>query len=336
MTNNNEVDAVVLWVDGNDPEWQKVYKKHRSGDAETDFQFRYRDWGLFKYWFRGIDKFAPWIRKIHFVTWGHIPEWLDTSDHKLHVVKHEDYIPEEFLPSFNSTVLEKFFHRIEGLSEQFIYFNDDTFCINAVKKEDFFKNGKVCDMLSFEPICAYSYTVWGYEKLNDSTIIARHFDKKEGMKKHPGHYFSFKYPLRYRLYNLAEFFFPYFTSSLVTHDPSPMLKSTYEEIWNCEKDALEASAKNKFRELTDTTQFLFRTWTMLKGQMIPKNAYKKSHYCSLSGNVPAICKIIRKQKYDLLCINDGENDDEIDFKNVQSQLIQAFDSILPEKCRFEK
>jgi len=70
--------------------------------------------------------------------------------------------------------------------------------------------------------------------------------------------------------------------------------------------------------------------------MIPKNAYKKSHYCSLSGNVPAICKIIRKQKYDLLCINDGENDDEIDFKNVQSQLIQAFDSILPEKCRFEK
>ncbi len=76
MTNNNEVDAVVLWVDGNDPEWQKVYKKHRSGDAETDFQFRYRDWGLFKYWFRGIDKFAPWIRKIHFVTWGHIPEWL--------------------------------------------------------------------------------------------------------------------------------------------------------------------------------------------------------------------------------------------------------------------
>ncbi|MBQ6357217.1 MAG: capsule biosynthesis protein CapK, partial [Solobacterium sp.] len=38
---------------------------------------RFKDWGLFKYWFRGVEKFAPWVNKIYFITWGHVPTWLD-------------------------------------------------------------------------------------------------------------------------------------------------------------------------------------------------------------------------------------------------------------------
>ena len=339
MAGNNDdydIDVVVMWVDGNDPAWQKVYKECRFGDAETDFNMRYRDWGIFKYWFRGIDKFMPWVRKVHFVTWGHLPEWLDTTNPKLHVVRHEDYIPAEFLPTFNSTVLEKFFHRIEGLAEHFVYFNDDAFVIKSMKREDFFKEGKVVDILSFEPICAYSYVYWGYEKLNESTILARHFNKKEGMKKHFWHYFSFKYPLKYKLYNASEFFYPHFTSILSAHNPSPMLKSTYEELWECEREALELSAKNKFRGYNDTSQVIFKSWTMLKGKLIPKNVYKSSYYCSLTNNNEKTYNIIRKQKYQNICINDGENEDTIEYEKVRDELISAFESILPDKCPFEK
>ena len=125
------IDFVITWVDGNDPKWQEEKDKtliaqglgvHIDGRKE-----RYRDWDNLQYWFRGVEKYAPWVRKIHFVTWGHMPEWLNVDHPKLHIVKHEDFIPKEFLPTFNSHTIEWNFHRIEGLSEHFLYFNDDMF-----------------------------------------------------------------------------------------------------------------------------------------------------------------------------------------------------------------
>ena len=67
--------------------------------------------------------------------------WLNTENPKLTVVNHKDYIPEEYLPTFSSHPIELNLHRIKGLSEQFVYFNDDTFIINAMQPEDFFKKG---------------------------------------------------------------------------------------------------------------------------------------------------------------------------------------------------
>ena len=95
------IDFVITWVDGNDPKWQEAKEKtliaqglggHIDGRKE-----RYRDWDNLQYWFRGVEKYAPWVRKIHFVTWGHVPEWLNVDHPKLHIVKHEDFIPKEFL-----------------------------------------------------------------------------------------------------------------------------------------------------------------------------------------------------------------------------------------------
>ena len=98
MKKQTQIDFVVTWVDDRDLEWRKERAKY-SGDRGTDNRDeRYRDWDLLRYWFRGVEKYAPWVRKIHFVTWGHLPAWLDTSNPKLHIVKHEDYISKEYLP----------------------------------------------------------------------------------------------------------------------------------------------------------------------------------------------------------------------------------------------
>ena len=121
------IDFVLLWVDGNDPAWRKEKAKYSPESALADAEERYRDWGLLPFLFRGMEKFAPWFRKIHFVTWGHLPEWLNTENEKLHIVRHEDYLPKEALPLFNSSALEIGLHRIPGLSDKFVYFNDDTF-----------------------------------------------------------------------------------------------------------------------------------------------------------------------------------------------------------------
>ena len=72
-----EMDFVMAWVDGNDPAWQKEKRKTEhvpEATAEADDRDeRYRDWDNLQYWFRGVEQFAPWVRKIHFVTWGISP-----------------------------------------------------------------------------------------------------------------------------------------------------------------------------------------------------------------------------------------------------------------------
>ena len=86
------------------------------------------------------------------MTWGHLPEWLDTTNPKLHIVNHKDYIPEEFLPTFNANTIELNLHRIEGLADQFVYFNDDMFVTNYVKPAEFFKNGIPRDVFALNCI----------------------------------------------------------------------------------------------------------------------------------------------------------------------------------------
>ena len=136
------LDFVITWVDGNDKEWQKekwTYSaKNDIISDNDDREERYRDWDNLQYWFRGIEKYAPWVRTIHFVTCGHLPAWLNTNHPKLHIVKHSDYIPKKYLPTFNSHTIEWNFHRIEGLSERFVYFNDDMFLFKPTSPEDFF------------------------------------------------------------------------------------------------------------------------------------------------------------------------------------------------------
>ena len=96
-----EIDIVLAWVDGSDPVWceKKKERMRQQGLSvkSDDREERYRDWDLMHYWFRSIENFAPWVRKIHFVTFGHLPEWLDSSNPKLHIVNHEDFIPPRYI-----------------------------------------------------------------------------------------------------------------------------------------------------------------------------------------------------------------------------------------------
>ena len=144
---DNKIDFIITWVDGNDPVWRKDFEHYSELERkEVDKgAVRFRDWETLHYWFRGVEKFAPWVNRIYFVTYGHIPIWLNTDHPKLQIVRHEDFIPSEYLPTFNSNVIEFYFYKIKGLSEKFVYFNDDMFLINHVCPERFFRDGLPCD-----------------------------------------------------------------------------------------------------------------------------------------------------------------------------------------------
>ena len=89
--NMEKIDFVLLWVDGSDPAW--LEEKNKYSDVQVNVSAsaaRYRDWDNLQYWFRGVEKYAPWVNKIFFITWGHLPKWLNINHPKLQIVRHEE------------------------------------------------------------------------------------------------------------------------------------------------------------------------------------------------------------------------------------------------------
>lgn len=330
-----EIDFVLAWVDGSDREWQKekaqYCKENISEDAREE---RYRDWDILKFWFRGVEKYAPWVHKIFFVTWGHLPVWLNTRNPKLEIVNHASYIPGQFLPTFNSHTIELNFHRIKGLSEQFVYFNDDFFIINYVNQDDFFVNEMPRDMLALQPVVAnVDNPVMPYIYLNNSMLLAKHFDKRSNIKKQLGNYFHIGYPFMYFFYNMMEIMFPRFTGFYTVHGPSPFLKSTFETVWQEEGDFLSSTCMHKFRDKGDASQYLIREWQKLSGNFHPANVKKSCRYFELGNDNSRLYNVLKKKNCKMVCINDANT--AIDFNKVKQELITCFSSIFPVKSSYE-
>ena len=329
-----EIDFVVLWVDGNDPEWRAEKAKYSPSIEIADAEERYREWGLLPFWFRGVEKFAPWVRKVHFVTWGHLPKWLNIKAPKLHIVRHEDYIPDKYLPVFNSSAIEVGIHRIPDLADKFVFFNDDMYLIKPFLPTDFFVGDKVVDMLALQPVVANPKNpIMSHIYINNSLVLCKYFDKRGNMKKQPGAYFKLGYPLMYWGYNVLEKVFPLFTGFYTIHAASPYIKHTFEEVWEKEGDLLNEVQSHRFRDNGDVSQYLFREWQKLSGDFVPKNIQKYTKYFEIKNDNTKLIQTIEKQKCKMLCINDSAVKENID--QIKKQLIQAFTSILPQKSSFE-
>lgn len=331
-----EIDFVVTWLDGNDPDWRREKERYVPKNGEDGREERFRDFGLFHYWFRGVERFAPWVRKVHLVTCGHIPEWLNKDCPKLNVVRHEDFIPREFLPTFNSNVIEIYLHRIAGLSEQFVYFNDDVFLTRAVEPEDFFRGGLPCDMLALQPVVANpDNPVMSHLYLNNALVLSKYFDKRENMRRQLKKYFHVGYPPLYFFYNMLELTFPRFTAFYTQHGPMPFLKSTFLELWEKEGEALTAMSGNRFRSESDLTPYLFREYQKLMGRFHAMNIQKNFAYFPVEGETDELVHAITRQKKKILCVNDGTISEE-QAKDAGEAIRKAFGRILPETSGFER
>ena len=99
MTGNTPIDIVLPWVDEKDPAWEqkrKEYAAKEQSDYETS-NVRFESWDNLHLWFRAIETCMPWVNRIFLITCGHVPPFLKLDHSKLRWVKHEDYIPEEYL-----------------------------------------------------------------------------------------------------------------------------------------------------------------------------------------------------------------------------------------------
>jgi hypothetical protein len=139
-----KIDIVYTWVDGADPAWiarkentLNKYTTQHSRDASSSA--RWMDNNELLYSLRSINDYAPWVNNIYIVTDNQIPAWLNRKNPKIHIIDHRDIFPKgTHLPVFNSMAIEANLHHINGLSEHYIYFNDDMFLGNHTSSQNFF------------------------------------------------------------------------------------------------------------------------------------------------------------------------------------------------------
>lgn len=329
-----KIDFVLLWVDGSDPAWLK--EKNEYSPQKEDYSSsanRFRDWDNLQYWFRAVETYAPWVNQIFFVTWGHVPAWLNTSHPKLKIVNHKDFIPEKYLPTFNSDTIETNLHRIPELSEHFVLFNDDIFLTDAVKPEDFFIQGKPCDTFVESLIAAVGDgSKITHTKANITDVINAHFKKRAVHKK----LFKKIYSPKYGLQNLITLYFlpfPYFTGFRNPHLAAAHLKSTFETVWKEEPELLNASCENKFRGFNDISHWLMRYWNLCTGNFVPRNIHF-GRYFEAKENNAALCAYIKEHKGKMVCINDMST--SLNFEKAKREINGALETILPVPSSFEK
>lgn len=326
------IDIVIPWVDGNNVEWQKEFRKYAGlGDERDDnSEIRYRDWDNLQYLFRGIEKFAPWVNKVHLITNGQKPKWLNMDAPKLNFVKHEDFIPKEWLPTFSVRPIELNLHRIENLAEHFVYFNDDFFLLQPVRKERFFKKGLPCDMAILDTLPVGGR---GHVVMNCMSVAIRHFKKKEVLKENLEKWLNPIYGTQlFRTIALLPFsIFPGFRNH---HMPQAYLKKTFYEVWEAEGELLAETSKHRFRDITDVNQAVIRYWQLVTGKFCPINIVKDSvRFCTSDDDAEKLISAIRDQKREILVTNDSDN--VSDFELLKSKINMAFETILPEKSSYE-
>lgn len=335
---NRKIDIVIPWVDGSDPKWceeKNNWNSKVNPDSKSNSNIRYQSWDNLKYWFRAIEKFMPWVHKVFFVTWGHMPEFLNRECLKLKVVKHSDYIPKEYLPTFNSNTIEMNYHRIDGLSENFILFNDDFFPLQPIPEEYYFQNDLVCDEAVESPIMPVdigSVSGWSCRmKANNILFINRHFSKREVQKKNYDKWFYEGYgELLQRNEGLS-----YWNNFCGFHDPhmaSAMKKSTLCKLWELEPDTLHMASLNRFRGETDVSQYLIRYWQLCEGNFVPRKTLGKP-FLVTPENCDDIAESIKKQEWQMVSLNEECTPSE--FEIVKGTINGAFEKILPEKSIFE-
>lgn len=327
---NLEIDFVIPWVDGSDQEW--IQERRQFREDKSDDSVRFRDWNILKYWFRGVEKYAPWVHAIYFVTWGHVPDWLKTDHPKLHIVKHNEYIPKQYTPTYSSHVIELNFHRIKDLSEYFVYFNDDFFLINKVEKSDFFIDNLPCDIAVLYPNHVNGFDCqFDHILLNTNEFFARNFDYKRLIKSNKKKWLNHRYGKNI-LKTLLMLPFPEFPGLMMHHQPQSFLKSVFFDVWNDEPQLLDATCKNKFRSASDINQYIMRYWQIGTGQFAPYNIMKRGTYASI--NEQTDYHKLFNSTLKVLALND--DDVNVEFESEKERLVRAFQEKFPEKSSFEK
>ena len=309
------IDVVYTWVDGCDPAW--IEKKTLAAAHETEKlpstlirSDRYENPDELRYSIRSVVNYAPWVRNIYIVTDGQVPDWHIPND-RVRIVDHKAIFPDpSVLPNFNSHAIESALHRINGLSEIFLYFNDDVFINRPISIGQFVAPNGILNVFTSKnriPIGPAEGRVlsseWG--SINISSVLRKIVDK----------------PIIFKL----------------KHVPHVLSRSLMYEFETICSEAFACVRRNRFRSPTDIAPIIgFQNWAIWRGRAVPHDI--DTAYISLTApDLPEkLSKLGSKCKSLTFCINEDELKPLLDRESVAHTIRDKLEQLYPAKAPFER
>jgi len=277
------IDIVYTWVDGADPVWAR---KRAQWSGEIDklphdgaVASRYESHDELKYSLRSVEMYAGWCRHVYVITDGQVPEWMDTTSDKLTIVDHRDLFEPHELPLFNSHAIESRIHRIPGLSEEFVYLNDDMFFGRPVAPKLFFTGG---GLTRFFPSAAVIDP--GQRNELDNSVTSAAKNNREFLRQVFGRTLSRK----------------------MKHTPYAHRRSVLEEMELKYPEVFEAS-RTKFREHSNYSivSSLAQNYSALTGRAVEGRIRYGYVDISRPDADQVYAKMLRTRSYEVFCLNDA-------------------------------
>ncbi|MBT3154360.1 Stealth CR1 domain-containing protein, partial [Streptomyces sp. CHD11] len=282
------VDVVYTWVDGEDPELRAKRERYSAGSdagiaAREVGESRYTSHDELKYSLRSLQMYADFVRHVYIVTDGQTPEWLDTEAPGVTVVDHKDIFPEGVLPVFNSHAIETRLHHIPGLSDHYLYFNDDVFVGRPVTPQHFFYGNGIARI----PVSPYQIGVGAPHPMASAPNSAGRNVRGHLLK-------TFGRSITYKF----------------LHTPHPQLRDVMNDLERDYPEAMAQTMRSKFRSIDDVapaTSF-HHHMAMLTGRAVPE----KFRYRYVDVGKPHMEKRMEDLKerrgYDFFCLNDVDTE----------------------------
>lgn len=293
------MDYVLPFVNCTDPVWRSQY---RSVNLSLKFEeARFRPFGTLRYAFRSVAENMPFIDRIVLIvsTESQVPEWVNRD--WVRVVLHDEFIPEKFRPTFNSSAIETFMWRIGGLSDLFVYGNDDFFALRPVTEDDFFCDGK--PRLTFSESCFKVQTLFrrccrnGMDRAADAAGVPR-------------------------------------SDPLLLLKPQHCMKGmTVRHMNEIGRRCDLEDTVTVLRHWYNVTGYIYQYFAYYTGEFEPFQT--SFEYVRLTNMFEDALEKITNPQADLLCINDAGELDAEHYEAAAEALRGCFEERFPERCIYE-
>lgn len=283
------VDVVYTWVNDKDPDWQRRKAnamnqadnttRHSSAVSES----RYKSHDELRFSMRSLEMYASWVRNVYLVTDDQIPDWINLSHPKLKVVSHRELFGDRGrLPTFNSHAIESQLHHIDGLSEHFLYLNDDVFFGRPVPPTLFFhSNG----LSRFFP--SNAKLDLGEIRPGEAPVMTAAKNNRELIWREFGRTFTNK----------------------MKHVPHPLRVSVLDEIEKKFPEEYHTTSESQFRSPSDYSfvSSLHHWYAYSIAKAVPGDV--RYFYADIGRpDSPArLDHLLRKQNVDVFCLNDHDS-----------------------------
>ncbi len=315
-----DIDVVITTVDGTDPAWRDRFDAFTAtGDAGTDLvstklartqnEARFVNHDELRYVLRSIYYYAPYVRKIFLVTDRQCPNWLDISHPRIELIDHSDIIDGQYLPTFNSDAIESCLWKIPGLSEKFLYFNDDVLLMGPTGREIFFTDNGLPRFFPSPRSLPDMPVEWAKSYTTHAHIQTALAFEAKGLER-PGKKFK--------------------------HAPFSCVKSVLKEIEKKFEKELHVSRGSHIRseESYATISFLYPNYALATGKGICSGL--KYNYVDLAWGdwEPRLMRILGRTDISVACIN--ESDDASGMLDLDETLAHMLNARFPAIPSWEK